>query len=96
MQAKNGLGEVDWSGLLKDVVGGAVAYKTADAQIDLLKAQQKQAADLQAQQQAALAFQYNPQYSPAYTSPLPQTGISTTTMLLLGGAALLVFFLMKD
>lgn len=94
-QSVNGLGEIDWSNLLKDVVGGVVAYKTADAQLDLVKAQQAQQLAQQQAQRDALAYQFNPQYSPQYGVPQSQSS-NLMPILLLGGAAVALFFLMRN
>ena len=95
IQARNnGLGEIEWSNILKDIVGGYTAYKTASTQADILKLQAQQQIEQQKAQQAMLAYQFSPQYSPQYGAPTQQQNLMP--ILLLGGAALLVFFLMKD
>ena len=98
MQARNnGMGEIDWGGLLKDVVGGYAAYKTVDTQADLAKAQlqTQQAQQAEATRQASLMYSLSPQYSPQYGAP-QSSQPDMTTLMLIGGAALLLFILMKD
>ena len=98
MQARNnGMGEIDWGGLLKDVVGGYAAYKTVDTQADLAKAQlqTQQAQQADAARQASLMYSLSPQYSLQYGTGQSQ-GIDMTTIMLLGGAVLVLFILMKD
>lgn len=94
MQANNlgGLGEFDWGQLLDTAVKG---YTTIQSQ--KTAAQQTQALlDLQRaqQQQNALIYANNPQYSAAY-SGAGQTS-NLLPLLMIGGAALLLVFLMKD
>lgn len=92
VQSRN-LGEIDWSALLKEAVGGYAAVKTVQAQTDLVKLQAKQ----QQEAQNALLYQLNPQYSPSYGVPgAPSTSSNIGVYLLLGGAALALYFLMKD
>ena len=101
MQARsNGMGEIDWGGILKDAVGGYVAYKTVDTQADLAKSQlqaqqAQQAQQAEAARQASLMYSLSPQYSPQYGTGQSQ-GIDMTMIMLLGGAALVLFILMKD
>lgn len=97
-QAKNGLGEIDWSGIIKDITGGVVAVKTIQAQTKAAQA----AAALQPGMMPSvmgpggmtIPYQYNPQYSPQYTTPQQPSNIMP--VLLLGGAALVLFFMLKD
>lgn len=92
-QGRNGLGDIDWNSIIKDVVGGYAAVKTVQTQADLVKAQQK-AAQAQTALPSPLAYQLNPQYSPQYAMPQTQQS-NLTPILLIGGAALLLMFLMK-
>lgn len=99
IQGKNaGLGEVDWSNIIKDVVGGYAAVKTAQSQADLakqqLQLQQQQQNAAIAAQNAALQYQFNPQYSGAYGGAMPQQ-TNFLPVILLGGAAVLVYMMMK-
>jgi len=97
MQAQNfpgdntGLGEIDWSGIIKDVVGGYAAVKTVQSQTKLAEQQAQQA---QQAQQLALQYQLNPQYSGQYSTGAQSSNLMP--LLLIGGAVLAVFFLMKD
>jgi len=86
------MGEIDWSGILKDAVGGYVAVKGAQTQADILKTQ---LAQQKAAQDAAMSFQLSPQYSPQYGVPQAQQS-NMLPIILIGGAALLLFFLLKD
>lgn len=93
MQSRNnGMGEIDWGGILKDAVGGYVAVKGAQTQADILKTQ---LAQQKAVQDASMLYQLNPQYSPQYGVPQTQQS-NLVPIMLIGGAALLLFFLMKD
>ncbi len=102
MQARNscglgpcGLGEIDWGGILKDVVGGYAAVKTADAQADIMKMQiqAQQTRDAELARQLSVSYQMNPQYSGTYGAA-PQSS-NMMPILLIGGAALAIFLLMR-
>lgn len=97
--SRSGLGEIDWNGILKDVVGGYAAYKTVSTQADLAKSQmqlqQQQLQQSQAQQQRLLSYQLNPQYSGAYGGPVPVASSNMMPLLLIGGGAILLLMLMK-
>lgn len=93
IQSRNsGMGEWDFSTLLKDLASGISQVELAKAQADILKSQ----AEIQkAQQQQAILARYNPQYSGTYSN-VPTSGQSDMMpWFLLGGAALLVFFVLK-
>lgn len=99
MQGTNGgLGEIDWSGIIKDVVGGYTAVKTVQSQTKLTQAQieaaKAQPFGIPSQLPANLQYQLNPQYSGNYGMP-PQPTSNLMPILLLGGAALVLFMVMK-
>lgn len=94
VQSQN-LGEIDWGGLLKDVVGGYAAVKTADTQADIMKMQiqAQQARDAEMARQMSLTYSLNPQYGGTYgAGPQPS---NLMPILLIGGTALLLFFMLK-
>lgn|SRR5574337_583822 len=97
-QGRNGLGDIDWNSILKDVVGGYTAYKAVSTQADIAKMQLQQQQQAQAlatqQQQRLLAYQLNPQYSGTYGGAVP-TSSNMMPILLIGGAAVLLLMLMK-
>lgn len=96
-QGRNGLGDIDWNSIIKDVVGGYAAVKSVQSQADLVKAQTQAAqarTALPGGMPSPLAYQLNPQYSPQYAMPQAQQS-NMMPLLLIGGAALLLVFLMK-
>lgn len=102
IQGKNaglgGLGDIDWNSIIKDVVGGYAAVKTAQTQASLTKQQlqlqqQQQNAAIYAQN-AALQYQLNPQYSGTYGGAIPQSS-NMMPLILIGGGALLLLMLIK-
>ncbi len=98
-QGRNGLGDIDWNSILKDVVGGYTAYKAVSTQADIAKMQLQQQQQAQAlatqQQQRLLSYQLNPQYSGAYGGPAPVASSNMMPILLIGGGAILLLMLMK-
>lgn len=93
VQGKNqGLGEIDWNSIIKDVVGGYAAVKAVQTQASLAKAQINTA---QMAPQLPINYQLNPNYSPTYAGqPQPQKS-NLMPLLLIGGAAVLIFVMMK-
>ena len=95
-QSKNGLGEIDWGGLLNSAVNAYGQYSQIDAQKDVLKLQLE--AQKQAQQNALnnpfLSYTQNPNYSPVYGGQ-PSGTFNLMPWLLIGGVALAAFFILK-
>lgn len=97
-QARNGLGDIDWNSIIKDVVGGYAAVKTVQAQTKLAQTAAARLAGyaptLPGGMPSPLAYQLSPQYSPQYAMPQPQSS-NLMPILLIGGGALLLMFMLK-
>ena len=87
---QSGMGEVDFSKIVGDLVTGYSTVQQAKAARDIAKAQAVQPASFY----PPITYAANQPYSPQYTTPAPASNMMP--LVLIGGAALLLFFLMKD
>lgn len=91
-QGCNGMGEIDFGSIIKDVASGYVAYSQAKSATEIAKLQAQQGAALNSFP-SALNYQLNPNYSGSYGVP-QTTSSNMMPILLMGGAAVLVLFLL--
>jgi len=94
MQARNGLGEIDWGDLLKTAVGAYGTVQASKQAVELAKIQSQQNNMLQ---NPFAFYAQNPNYSGTYApAPVPVSGAANLVpWLLIGGVALAAFFILK-
>lgn len=92
MQAKNGLGEIDWGDLLKTAVGAYGTVQASKQAIELAKIQSQQNNMLQ---NPFAFYAQNPSYSGTYAPAPVSSTANLMPWLLIGGVALAAFFILK-